>query len=177
MIPTDINFDVEHSTFFRHYNQLPLPAEVRSQAYAQYLAGSSWGDKRRDVSTTGYNQRPSPAVFESMGLFVKWGSEVSIAEGQCLYTIQHCFKDTVPVPEIYGWCTDGSQVFLYMKAISGRTLEQAWPEMEVNDCLRICRELRTIFDTLRQLKQYPSDTFVGEEASISLSSGISNRLH
>ncbi|KAF2809782.1 uncharacterized protein BDZ99DRAFT_488604 [Mytilinidion resinicola] len=122
IVPTDANFDVKLSSFFRHYNQLPSPDEVRSQARAQ-----------REVSTD-FNARPSP-VFESMGLFVKWGADIRIAEGE---------------------------VFLYMEAIRGKTLEQSWPEMEVNDRLRICRELRTIFDSLRQLKQDPTDTFIGE---------------
>jgi aminoglycoside phosphotransferase (APT) family kinase protein len=97
-----------------------------------------------------------------MGLFVKWGCEMRVTEAQSLYVIRHYFKSAVPVPEIYGWRTDGDEVFLYMEAISGRSLKQAWPEMEENGRLRICRELRTIFDTLRQLKQDPTDTFIGE---------------
>ncbi|KAF2438884.1 kinase-like protein [Karstenula rhodostoma CBS 690.94] len=159
-VPGDANFDVKSSSFFQHHDRLPSPDEVRSQARAQYLAGTHWGNKRRCVST-GLNLRPSPAVFESMNLYVKWGCEMRIAEGQTLYAMRHYLGNAVPVPEIYGWRTDGDQVFLYMEAISGRTLEQCWPEMEEDDRLRICRELRAMCDAMRQLKQDPSDTFVG----------------
>ncbi|KAF2868574.1 hypothetical protein BDV95DRAFT_578745 [Massariosphaeria phaeospora] len=145
-IPTDPNFDNQSSSFFQQYKQLPSPDEVRSQARAQYLAGTHWGDKRRDVST-GFNARPSPAVFEFIGLFVKWGSNVRIAEGQSLYAIRCHLKNAVP--EIYGWRTDGDEIFLYMEAIHGRTLETTWKELEHNDRIHVCHELRTIFDTLR----------------------------
>jgi aminoglycoside phosphotransferase (APT) family kinase protein len=105
-----------------------------------------------------------------MGLFVKWGSEMRITEGQSLYAIRHYFKNAVPVPEIYGWCTDGDEVFLYMEAISGRTLEQTWSEMEVNDCLRIRRELRTISILYASLsKTPPTCLLVSEPASPYLS--------
>lgn len=158
LVPIDANFDVRSSSFFQRHNQLPSPDEVRSQTHAQYLAGTQWGKKRRDVS----NARPSPAVFESLGLFVKWGSAMRIAEGQALYAIRHYLDSTVPVPEIYGWRTDGHEVFIYMEAISGRTLEQAWPDIEENDRIRICSELRTALDNMRQLKQSPDDIFIGK---------------
>ncbi|KAJ8111283.1 hypothetical protein OPT61_g6090 [Boeremia exigua] len=162
-VPKDANFDVQSSTFFRSYDQLPSPDEVRLQARTQYLAGTNWGNKRRGVST-GYNARPSPAVFESMNLFVKWGSEMRIEEGQCLWAIRQHLGNTVPVPEIYGWRTDGDQVFLYMEAIRGRDLEQSWQEMEENDRLRICHDLRAILDTVRRLQQDPIDRFIGSIA-------------
>jgi serine/threonine protein kinase len=162
-IPTDPNFDNQSSSFFQQYKQLPSPDEVRSQARAQYLAGTHWGDKRRDVST-GFNARPSPAVFESMGLFVKWGSDIRIAEGQSLYAIRSHLKNAVP--EIYGWRTDRDETFLYMEAIHGTTLEQTWKQIEHKDRIHICYELRRIFDTLRQLKQNPTDTFIGEYISV-----------
>jgi aminoglycoside phosphotransferase len=77
-----------------------------------------------------------------MGLFVKWGSEMRITEGQSLYAIRHYLKNAIPIPEIYGWRTDGDEVFLYMEAIYGTTLEQSWPEIKDDDRLRICGELR-----------------------------------
>ena len=60
------------------------------------------------------------------------------------------------------WRTDGDEVFLYIEAINGRSSEQFGKRWEVSDRLRICHELRTAFDTLRQLKQDPTDRFVGE---------------
>jgi Phosphotransferase enzyme family len=160
MIPTDANFDVQHSSFFQRQSQLPSPQTVRSQARAQHLAGINW-DKRRTFSSAGPNVNPPPVSFESMGLLVKWGSGVRIAEGQSLYAVRHCLKSVVPVPEIYGWRTDGDEIFLYMEAISGRTLEQAWDKIGIDDRLSVCLELRSIFNNLRRLKQDPLDTFIG----------------
>jgi hypothetical protein len=164
-IPKAANFDVRTSSYFQHHDQLPSPEEVRSRARAQYLSGTHWGWKLRDV-TDGYNGRPTPAVFEDKSLFVKWGSEARIIEGQTLYALRNACGDSVPVPEIYGWRTDGDETFLYMEAINGKTLEDAWPEMEEDDRLRICNELRTILQNLRQLKQDPMDIFIGELACI-----------
>ena len=160
MVPTDANFDVQHSSFFRRQSQLPSPQTVRLQARAQHLAGINW-DKRKTFSLAGPNVHCPPVLFESMGLFVKWGSDVRIAEGQSLYAVRHCLKSVVPVPEIYGWRTDGDEIFLYMEAISGRTLEQAWDKIGINDRLSVCRQLRTIFNNLRRLKQDPLNTFIG----------------
>ena len=162
-VPKAANFDVRTSSFFRHHDQLPSPEEVRSRARAQHLAGTHWGWKTRGVSKV-YNARPAPAVFEDMSLFVKWGSVVKINEGQTLYAIRNSCGNIVP--EIYGWRVDGDETFLYMEAISGQTLEGAWPEMKEDDRLRICSQLRTILHNLRQIKQDPSDQFIGELACI-----------
>ncbi|KAF2002346.1 phosphotransferase enzyme family protein [Amniculicola lignicola CBS 123094] len=157
-IPKAANFDVRTSSFFQHHTQLPSPEEVRSQAKAQREAGTHWGWKERGVSGTA---RPSPAVFEEMSLFVKWGRDIKIAEGQVLYAIRESCGNSVPVPEIYGWRTDGTEAFLYMEAIQGKTLDNEWPEMKEGDRLRICSELKTILRSLRQIKQDPNDIFIG----------------
>ncbi|KAJ4293264.1 hypothetical protein N0V90_008546 [Kalmusia sp. IMI 367209] len=48
-----------------------------------------------------------------------------------------------------------------MEAIRGQTLEDVWTKLNEDDRLHICGELRTILHNLRQLKQYPSDRFIG----------------
>lgn len=157
------------SSFFQHQSQLPSPEEVRSRARAQYLAGTQWGSKERRV-TTGYNRHPTPAVFEfeEILLFVKWGSSVKITEAQTLYAIRNICGSSVPVPEVYGWRTDGDQMFLYMEAIRGKTLETVWDELKEDDRLRICGDLRTILRNLRQLSQDPSDRFIGKQACMAV---------
>ncbi|ORY09386.1 phosphotransferase enzyme family protein [Clohesyomyces aquaticus] len=163
-VPLDENFDVCSSSFFQRFKQLPSPDEVRSHARDQYLAGTNWGNNRRRV-VTGYNARPAPSVFKSMGVFVKWGSDMRIAEGQTLYAIRHHLKKkTITVPEIYGWRTDQGEVFLYMEVISGRTLEQAWQEMDASNRLRICSELRTSFDDLRKFQKSAVGKYIGNIA-------------
>ena len=160
MVPKDANFDVKHSSFFQRHRQLPSPQTIRSQAREQHLAGIKT-DKRKTFNLTGRNVCPPPVLIESMGLIVKWGTGIRIAEGQSQYAIRHCLKSAVPVPEIYGWRTDGDEIFLYMEAISGKTLEQAWDEMRTDDRLSICGELRIILHNLRQLQQDPLEKFIG----------------
>lgn len=166
-VPTAANFDVRTSSFFQHHSQLPSPEEVRSRARSQYLAGTHWGWKLRGVST-GYNAHPAPAVFEfkNISLFVKWGSDVRITEGQSLYAIRNSCGDSVPVPEIYGWRKDGDEMFLYMEAIHGKTLEEIWPTLNEDNRLCICNELQTILHNLRQLKQDPLDRFIGKSPCV-----------
>nr|KMM66511.1 hypothetical protein CPAG_02850 [Coccidioides posadasii RMSCC 3488] len=96
---------------------------VRAQARAQYLAGSG-PDKRKAFGDAGPQWNPPPASFASMGLFVKWGANIMIAEGQSLYAVRHFLKGSVPVPELYGWRTDGGEVFIYMELVHGQTLER-----------------------------------------------------
>ncbi|PVH91944.1 kinase-like protein [Periconia macrospinosa] len=159
-IPTAQNYDVRTSSFFQDHEELPTPEEVRSRARTQYLSGKLWGWKGRRV-TDGYNGRPVPAVFEEMNLFVKWGCEVEISEAQVLYVIRNNLGDSVPVPEIYGWRVDGDEKFLYMEVINGKTMEEQWAELEEDDRLRICSQLRTILENLRRLRQPLNQEFVG----------------
>ena len=167
-IPKDENFDILTSSFFQNHKELPTPEEVRARARAQYAAGTYWGWKERSVNSKGYNGSPVPAVFEEMGLFVKWGSLVKLTEGQTLYAIRnHCGR-LIPVPELYGWRTDGSEVFLYMEAVYGRTMEDAWPDLDEEDRLHIFRGLRSILCNLRQIRLPPAKKFIGKISKIVL---------
>jgi hypothetical protein len=85
-----------------------------------------------------------------------------IAEGQTLYAIRHHLKDIVPVPEVYGWRTDQGELCLYI--MSGRTLEQAWQEMDASNRLRICNELRTSFDGLREFQRSAVHKYIGKRS-------------
>ena len=101
MLPDASNFAAKDSSFFKKWTELPPPEQVREKSKAQWLPGTS------------LDKRP-PAVFENMGLVVKWGVEVGIAEAQSVYAV-HLFLDgRVPVPEVYGWRIDGDEkVHLY----------------------------------------------------------------
>lgn len=164
MIPKSPNFDAKDSQFFNKFANLPSPEEVRAQAKAQYLAGVSV-DNRKTFSSFGPYVRPPPAVFEDLGLFVKWGSAVSVSEGQCLYAIAQLLKDHVPVPEVYGWRQEGDEIFIYMEYLQAQTLEQAWDMLESDDRVSVCNELRIICNNLRQLEQDPADPFIGRTFS------------
>ncbi|KAK2765226.1 hypothetical protein FQN54_008925 [Arachnomyces sp. PD_36] len=160
-IPKDRDFDVKDSSFFLKHAQLPSPQTVRSEARAQYLAGIRI-DKRKHFDPAGLNLSPPPVIFESMGLFVKWGRRAQLSEGQTLYAVRRYLKNEVPVPEVYGWRTDGEEVFIYMEAIAGPTLEKSWDGLTPEDHVRICGELRKIFDNLRRLEQDPQERFIAD---------------
>ena len=100
-------------------------------------------------------------VFEDLGIFAKWGITVSIAEAQSVYAVRKLLGDVVPVPEVYGWRTDGTERFLYMEYVKGQTLEEVWGTMNSEERESICRQLRGIVDNLRRLEQDPSDSYIG----------------
>lgn len=108
MIPDASNFDAKDSSFFNKWSELPPPKHVREKAKAQWVSGTSL-DKRKALSYGARHMRPPPAVFEDMGLVVKWGIEVGISEAQSVYAVHRFLKGRVPVPEVYGWRTDGDE--------------------------------------------------------------------
>jgi hypothetical protein len=119
---------------------LPIPETVRDKAR------QSADPRAKRLS------RPPPVRFPSLGLIVKYGPQVSITEAQCLILIRK-FLPTVPVPEVYGWCQDGRQTFIYMELVDGRTLEQSWDDLYEENQLVICQELRTMVKAWRGLPQ------------------------
>lgn len=157
MLPHDLNVDFEDSTFFKSKSQtLPSPEEVVIAARAQ-ASGS-----KKTLDSLTFNRNPPPVVFESMNLLVKWGTNVSISEAQCLYALGRYTKRTVPVPEVYGWrTTPDLGVFIYMERLLGQTLEKAWDSLESGDRVAICRNLEKILANLRSMTQDPSDPFIG----------------
>lgn len=160
MVPDAPNFEVKDSSFFKKWNDLPTPQQVREKAKAQWAAGTSL-DKRRALSYGGRHMRPPPAVFEDMGLVVKWGVLVGIPEAQTLYAVHRFLNGLVPIPEVYGWCTDGDEKFIYMQYVHGKTLEESWDSLEHHERHAVCNQLRAICNNLRKLEQDPSDTFIG----------------
>ena len=141
-LPSATNLTFSESAFIAKNcgKTLPSPDEVRKQAVANGL----------DVSQT---FRPDPVKFPDLGLLVKWGTDVTIAEGQCLWFMRNYMRDKVPVPEIYGWRCDEETTFLYMELVDGDTLEARWPTLAEADRTRVCTQLRDIVQRLRQLKR------------------------
>jgi len=135
---------MDSSFFVREDPQLPTPTEVRQAAGTNYRGG-----------------RPPPVIFQSLNLLVKYGSAITIAEGQCLWAIRR-LAPAVPVPEVYGWRRDKCETFIYMQMVEGITLEECWPDLTVENRLGICKQLHYIVDSLRQLRQDPTDQFIGE---------------
>jgi hypothetical protein len=136
--------DFLDSSFFQSWprEKLPTPAETRALS-------------------PGRTDRPLPVIMEHLNLLVKFGPHVIVAESQCLWFIRRTLGDIVPVPEIYGWRTDGPEVFLYMQLIRGVTLKQRWDYLSIAQRTSVCRQFCGIISTLRQIKQHPSERFIG----------------
>ncbi|CAG8949365.1 hypothetical protein HYFRA_00004992 [Hymenoscyphus fraxineus] len=139
----DIVF-ADSSFFANGHERLPTPAEVRQEA----------------GPTTKMTNGPVPVIFPSMKLIVKYGAKIKMSEGQCLWAIRSLCPN-VPVPEVYGWCEDDGETFIYMEHIEASTLEQGWPGLDVEERYEICTQLCKILSELRQLQQEPSNPFIG----------------
>ena len=99
--------------------------------------------------------------FEELGLIVKFGPHVTVEEALCTWAIRKVLRYEVPVPEVYGWRVDGSEVFIYMELIQGVTLKERWDTLSDHEKLSICDQLRNIIDSFGRLEQDPEDVFVG----------------
>ncbi|KAI1377585.1 kinase-like domain-containing protein [Hypoxylon crocopeplum] len=127
---------------------LPSPQEIRE----------------KNIKINGFRarpRRPPPIPFEELGLIVKFGSEITIAEAQCLWYFNRYMKNAVPTPELYGWCRDGGETFIYMELVSGDTLEDAWPSLNQEERDVVCRQLRTSVKAWRSLRQETEPYYIG----------------
>jgi len=147
MLPSGSLVVFKESAYFSRNGpgcSLPSPAEVRAN------------------EPLGYRGESLPAQFEALNLFVKYGKEVTIAEGQCLWVIRHLLPYHVPVPEVYGWSEEGGEVFIYMELVKGITLENRWESLSKQERIKVCEQLRAILLELRNLQQDPKDQFLGK---------------
>ncbi|KAF8598105.1 kinase-like protein [Ceratobasidium sp. AG-I] len=150
-LPLSTSVVFETSSYFtRHHpnSSLPSPTEVRAEAI-------------RKNPSQAKRYTPPPVHFPSLGLTVKYGRNVAISEGQCLWAIRNLLGNDVPVPEVYGWTTDCGLVYVYMEHIEGETLEAQWDYLSEVDKVDVCRQLHTMLAHLRRLKQAPTDPFIG----------------
>ena len=143
------DYDVLDSTFFRYHalNELPTPDRVRCSQGVSFSSIS-----KRFL-------RPSVIFFRDLGLAVKYGHHVSVAEAHCLLFLRkHC--PTVPVPEIFAWRRNRRQTFLYMELIDG-IQPQAGGTQAYIDSLE--RQLTGLVQTLQSIPQTLVSTtpFVG----------------
>lgn len=155
-LPSGSLVTFEQSSFFSRNGPdaaLPSPSEVLAKSATE------------DPHFKEHINHP-PVLFEPLGLVVKFGKDptVTIAEGQCLWSL-HQLLPQVPVPEIYGWRQDGDNTFLYMELVQGVTLENQWDSLNRTERGAVCEHLRDILTELRQLRQDPSDLFLGRQYS------------
>ncbi|KAI7198871.1 hypothetical protein KC316_g3512, partial [Hortaea werneckii] len=124
---------------------LPAPCEERVQAMHQQAVPI--GQNPADAF------RPAPVCFLQDDLLVKWGADVTIAEGQCLWFLNQHLDNKVPVPRIYGWTQDQGQTFLYMQLIHGDPLSKRWDNLSSDEKLSISEQLKPMVATWQSLRR------------------------
>ncbi|KAF3183879.1 hypothetical protein TWF788_005351 [Orbilia oligospora] len=127
--------------------ELPSPSEIR--------------DRYNATTEFPAFERPPPVMFPDRGLLVKWGTEVSIAEGQCLYFLKRNLSSEINVPEIFAWRQDNGFTFLYMELVDGKQLDAVWDDVSEDERDDICQSLKKMISSLRRLKQDPKDRYIG----------------
>ena len=137
-LPSAKKIIFSQSTFFiKHGRALPSPDEVRSKAK----------NKTKIFS-------PDPVQFPEMGLLVKWGTDITEAEGQCMWFMREWSQGRVPVPEIYGWHREDGITYIYMELVRGDTLDARWPELALVDRKRVRNQLNRILKQMRRLRRH-----------------------
>ncbi|KFA72234.1 hypothetical protein S40288_07373 [Stachybotrys chartarum IBT 40288] len=100
------------SSFFqeRRATALPSPAEIRAlnEASGHCRAASL--------------NHPPPVIIPSLGLAIKYGADITIAEVEAQVLMYKRLQGRVPVPEVFGWAEDSGQQFIYMSLVEGDTL-------------------------------------------------------
>lgn len=111
------------SSFFKEKRALALPTPADIRAVNQ---------KSDYILATNFN-RPQPVRIPSLGLFVKYGGDVTIIEAQTQIMVREKLRGRVPIPEVFGWTEDGGQRFIYMSLIEGETLQERWGDMNEHE--------------------------------------------
>lgn len=104
-----------------------------------------------------------PVRISSLGLLVKYGVEVTVAEAETQRMLFEKLQGQVPVPEIFGWAEDGDEIFIYMALIHGDTLQDRWSSMNPDERTAICNELAFMVKAWRVLKQDRDAPYIGEQ--------------
>lgn len=140
------------SSFFK---QLPTQISLPSIAEIKRIAHET------DPVRAERSDNPPPVTIPSLGLLVKYGAKISVAEAQCFMMIRERLSHKVPVPEVYGWCRHEGQVFIYMELVQGVTLEQSWDTLSEEDRTSVCKELGGMVREWRGLTRHDaSDTVI-----------------
>lgn len=149
-LPNGENELFRDSSFFtKHARDFPSPKEIRQK---------NLEIDESDAQTS----RPPPVLFEELGLIVKYGSEITPAEAQCLWYLNQYEKDRVPTPELYGWCRDGDETFIYMELVQADTLKERWPSLSEEERTIICKQLRVCVEAWSQIRQETEPYYVGQ---------------
>lgn len=144
---TEIYFH-DSSFFTRHGDaqKLPSPAQVRA---------------RSNNNASSCSGTPPPVRFPApLNLLVKYGREITIAEGQCLWAIRKFLGGRSPRPRSLRVVSRRGRDF-YLHGAGGWAYEGAMGALSREDQFVLCEQLRGIVAALRRLEQDPEERFVG----------------
>ncbi|KAK5657184.1 hypothetical protein OQA88_3242 [Cercophora sp. LCS_1] len=140
----DENVIFRNSSYFENntsQTSLPRPAVIRD--HATFLSSNL------QANTEGITHVP----IRSQRLLVKYGTKVSIAEATCLVRLRHLLGTRVPLPEVFGWCRDGNETFIYMELPDGMNLSEAWAFLTDGQKMDISNQIRDMVAAWRDLEQ------------------------
>jgi len=168
-LPLSNNAVFGQSSYFGNntgQTSLPRPAIIRD--HATFLISDL------QANTHGITHVPIP----SQRLLVKYGAKVSTVEAACLVQLRRLLGAHVPVPEVFGWCLDGNETFIYMDLPQGMTLDIGWPFLSEGQKMEICSQLRDMAAAWRGLEQGGAQAigqgWVGKAAAVCPSKPNSN---
>lgn len=144
------------SSFFKEQRAPALPPPAKIRAINKELG---------KIRTASFN-RPPPVMVPSLGLFVKYGADVTIVEAQTQMMVREKYQGRVPVPEVFGWAEDGGQRFIYMSLVEGETLQERWSGMSNNERRAVCKELKPLVQTWRTLRQDEHGRYIGDRVPL-----------
>ncbi|KAB8257153.1 phosphotransferase enzyme family protein [Aspergillus pseudonomiae] len=149
--------EIFHSTFCDDKPQttLPTPSEIREIS------------KKTGIGHISF-YRPPPVKIPSLGLFVKYGADVTVVEAQTQMMLHEHLKDQAPIPKVFGGAEDGGQVFIYMSLVEGETLQERWGGMNEPERLSVCEELKHMVKTWRTLEQDSHSRYIGSLGGLPL---------
>lgn len=100
-------------------------------------------------------------MIPSLGLFVKYGANVTLAEVETQRMVYQRLHGRVPFPEVFGWAEDGGLRFLYMALIEGDTLQRRWGGMAEEERLAVCAEVKDMVKVWRGPEQDENEQYIG----------------
>lgn len=134
---------------------LPSPAQIRAL------------NKKTGHLRATYFDRPIPVSLPSLGLFIKYGGDVTFTEADTQIFVYKQLRQLdypIPIPEVFGYAEDGGQRFIYMALMEGKTLQERFAKLTEMELQAICAELKGMVDAWRRvLKQDPADLYIGNE--------------
>lgn len=142
------------STFFQQRRAVSLPAPEKVRRINR---------KSGNEDAERFN-RPPPVTIPSLGLFIKYGADVTVAEAETQLLMYERLQGQVPVPEIFGWMEDGEQVFIYMQLVQGQTMLARWPTLNEIERQSVCAQLKSVVAAWRGLRQEGGDAYIGKSA-------------